>query len=47
MDYNICFNVNNMDEKHPKSFLGKDTNLNINKYKQIFMDLHVKNKEKS
>ena len=25
-----------MDEKHPKSFPGKDTNLNMNKYKQIF-----------
>ena len=36
VDSNICFNVNNMDEKHPKSFPGKDTNLNMNKYKQIF-----------
>ena len=36
-----------MDEKHPKSFSGKDTNLNMNKHKQTFMDFtHKKLGEK-
>ena len=36
-----------MDEKHPKSFPGKDTNLIVNKYKQTFMDFtHKKIREK-
>lgn len=36
-----------MNEKHRKSFLYKDTNLNVNKYKQTFMDFtHKKLKEK-
>ena len=36
-----------MDEKHPKSFPCKDTKLNMNKYKQIFMDFtHKKLGEK-
>ena len=36
-----------MDEKHPKSFPGKDTNLNMNKHKQTIMDFtHKKLGEK-
>ena len=36
-----------MNEKHPKSFPGKETNLNMNKYKQTFMDsTHKKVREK-
>ena len=42
VDNNICFSVNNMDEKHPISFSDKDTNLNVNKNKQTFMDFTQK-----
>ena len=27
-----------MDEKHPKSFPGKDTSFTVKKYQQIFID---------
>ena len=47
VDNSICFNVNNMDESNPKSFPGKNTHLNVNKYKQTFMDFtHKKIGEK-
>ena len=47
VDNNICFNVNNTNGKHAKSFPGKDTNLNMNKYKRTFMDsTHKKIREK-
>ena len=43
----ICFSVNNMDEKDPKSFPGKDANLTVNKYKKTFMNFtHKKIGEK-
>ena len=42
VDNNICLNVHNMDEKHPKSFTDKDANLNANKNKQTFMDFTQK-----
>ena len=45
VDSNICFNVNNMDEKHRKSFPVKDTKLIMCKYKQTFMDFTRKKLE--
>ena len=35
-----------MDEKHPKSSPGKDTNLTVNKCKKTFIDFTQKNRGK-
>ena len=40
VDNNICFNVDILNENHPKSFTDKNTNLNVDINNQTSMDFN-------